>query len=148
LGVFGEQGLMDSLETVTFLVLFFAIAILFAEEIKSFVKKILAIRGMQIILSLCLLSFVILQLESSVLWSLAKMEGLLHSLTTTLANCLPFKTGAVYLAKIAVLLTCFLLPAGAVDLRLKKRTYESVKYASLHCLAIWLIVAILLVLTP
>jgi hypothetical protein len=137
---------MDEIIMGVFILLFCAIVVVFVKEIGDFAKKIIKIRGMKYFLPMLLLTSFILDLEPRVLLILEKIKDLLLALTTTFANHLPFQTGAVYGARLAILLVFSLVPAFATDLWIKRRPHGSYEYASFVCLAIWLIVAVLLTL--
>jgi hypothetical protein len=135
---------MDELITGVFIVLFSTIVVLFVKEIGNFAKKIIKIPGMKYFLPMLLLTSFILDLEPWVLLVLEKIKDRLLAMTTTFANWLPYKTGAVYVARIVILLVFSLVPAFAFDLWIKRRLHGSYENAYFVSLAIWLIVAVLL----
>lgn len=124
-----------------------AIVVFFSQEFGNAFKKLFAIRGMKLLLPLILATGLIVDYEHWVLWGLLHLQAILQGFVTLFAGWLPFQKGADSIAKILILFVSSILPVFAINVWLKKKTYHSFKHAYVISALIWLLVAILLIVS-
>lgn len=130
----------------TFIVLIFCTSILvfFSQEWVGMVKKLLAIRGMALLLPLILATTLILYYETVVIQSLYIIQLLMNALIGLLAAIIPLGSYALGLAKIIVLMICSALPVAIIHQWKKKRNFIGMKHPYFTCGLLWIFFAFLL----
>lgn len=130
--------------TLALVVLFCSIAVMFSQEIGNFFKKIFAIPGMKLLLPLIVVSLLVVYYEPWVFWGLLHIKTILHTMAATLANWLPFEAAALFLANVIILMGLSILPVLAINIWIKRKSFESFRYSFLTTTIIWIVVAVLL----
>lgn len=98
------------LTTLAFVVLFLSIISLFSTEIQSLVKKIIAIKFVQIVGPLLIISWILLKEELHVTVFIGFCRIFLFSLVYYLSKIISFNDAALIIKKIIVLIILTLLP--------------------------------------
>lgn len=138
---------MDKMITMSLVVLICSIVVFFSKEFANFIKKIMAVRGMKLLLPLTLATVLLVFYENEVSFCLKLIQMILLSFTNKAASMLPGGVLASYLVKIILLMALSLLPTLAISSWYKRKTYQNYKYAGIVMALTWILTAMLLTLT-
>lgn len=132
----------------TFIALIFCTAILvfFSQEWVGLVKKLLAVRGMSLLLPLLLATTLILLYETVVVESFYIIQLVMNVLIGLLADIIPMGSYSTKIAQIILLMLLTVVPIQALHHWKKKKNYTGLKHPYLLCGLLWLFFAFLLTL--
>lgn len=133
------------LMSLFWVVLLSSIVVFFASEWSDFFKKIFAIPGAKLLLPLIGFTTLIIAYKPWVVWGLIHLQANLQVFVTKLAKWLSFIPDNLLLVQIFVLMALTLLPMLAINTALERKKYISFKYTYIVGIAIWILVASLLV---
>lgn len=133
------------LYTLAFVVVISAFVMLFSKEIIDLVKKILAIRGMKLVMPLLLVTGLIIKIEPYILIALLYIQESLLVVVKALAGSMHMGVGGFILADVLLLLSLSVLPVLALEYWKQKTTMYPYKYPYFTSTLIWIFISILLV---
>ena len=120
----------------------------FSQEFVRLFKKLFSIPGGTLLLPLVLASIVVAICQDLSLWLLLRYQALLDRMINALASLFPFKTVMVLFISIVYLFIIAILPGWIFRYRSKlKNSHESPFYIYWLGLILWLIAAILLIVS-
>lgn len=128
------------------LVLFTAVVGFFSQELQYVLKRIFSIPGATLFLPLLFTSLVV---ESYALWGymgLSSLRGVLSGFEHYLSALLPFRTGALMLTRVLILMTIAMTPVCIMAfLTRKKYLSDAMFWTYRFSAAIWAVSVILLI---
>ena len=133
---------------ITFsLVMFFsAILLIFSQEVTRLTKKLAAKPGIKLLVPLVLASWFIETWEEWGRWLLLWCQAEIYQASHTVAQLLPFQTGAQHLIRILTLLILASLPAAIFWVRVKyKGLYDLPLFSYYIGALLWIIAVFLLI---
>ncbi len=133
------------LYTSAFVVVISAFVMLFSKEIIDLVKKVLAIRGMKLVMPLLLVTGLIIKIEPYILIALLYIQESLLVVVKALAGSMHMGVGGFILADVLLLLGLSVIPVLALEYWKQKTTMYPYKYPYFTSMLIWIFISILLV---
>ena len=118
-----------------------AIITLFSQEFIGLFKKIISIKGAELILPLAAASFVVYKFDFWFVWVLHYYRVILSHMVLYIAWIFPSYTFFTYIAIIAVLTILSVAPVILLDWIFRKRAFKPYPYPYLTSSLIWLISA-------
>ena len=131
--------------TIVFLVIIFAIIVLFSDDFAKLGKKIFEIRGMKLLLPLLAASTVIFYFSFFFIWMLDLLINSLAFVLESLASIVPFGSYSISFAIIFLLMIIVVLLGPLTLFILKKTEIRSFLYRQQLLLCVWVTIAILTV---
>lgn len=129
--------------TIIFLVIIFAIIVLFSDDFAKLGRKIFEIRGMKLLLPLLAASTVISYFSFFFIWMLDVLINSLAFVIESLANILPLGSYSVFFAIIFLLMTVVVLLGPLAIFIFKKLDTKPILYRQQLLLFVWATIAIL-----
>ena len=119
-----------------------AIFVFFSQEFIRAIKKILAIKGANLIIPLALASWVIYSFDYWFLWLIIYYREVLRQLLALLMYAIPYQPVALIL----LLTLISIVPVFVLDWLSRKRTFKPYPYPYLTSTIIWITTSLLIVL--
>lgn len=141
-GKIWKKGANDmNMLVITVVVFISAIVVFFSKEFVDFIKKIMKIRGMNLLLPLLLLTYLIVFFEGGSFWILTKIQAFLLAAIAKLAHLFP-----TFIANLLIIMAVPFIPTLILNAWSQRKTYSNFEHDSLMILLLWLFTTILLVL--
>lgn len=135
-----EANQMNML-VITLVVFISAIVVFFSKEFVDFIKKIMKIRGMNLLLPLIFATYLIVFFEGGSYWVLTKIQALLLTIVAKLSLLLPN-----FLANLLIMMAIPFIPTLILNAWTQRKTYSNFEHDRLMILILWLFTTLLLIL--
>ena len=130
--------------TITLLILASALLLMFSAELIKGLKKLFSIPGVAWILPVLLVSYILTVDEDMTRWILKLIQLALQSTVLTIAESLPFKTGALQVAECVLLMSLSVVPVWLINVWQVKKNYVPLKHRGIAIALLWLFLVMVL----